>query len=148
MTSILVDQRTYIDIIVPMDISHSTGSQDRCLERQEYSDYRGILGTLLWALTATRPDHAYRIRKLSQQTGAPTERHAIQANKLLHIMKRHALVLWYPQLTGELRLIGYHDRSRGNAEMVVRWEAGFGYCQQKMRLVKETFSPLQWRSKT
>ena len=39
LTSILVDQRTYIDKIVPMEISHTTGSQDRCLEQQEHSDY-------------------------------------------------------------------------------------------------------------
>ena len=40
LTSISVDQRTYIDKIVPMEISHTTGSQDSCLEQQEHSDYR------------------------------------------------------------------------------------------------------------
>ena len=48
VTSILADQRTYVDTIVPMQISNSTGSQNRCLERQERSDYRGILRALLW----------------------------------------------------------------------------------------------------
>ena len=72
VTSNLVDQRTYIEKIVPMEISHSTGSQDGCLEQQENPDYRGILWALLWALTSMRLDHAYRICKLSQQTGAPT----------------------------------------------------------------------------
>ena len=116
LTSILVDQRTYIDKIVPMEISHTTGSQDRCLEQQEHSDYRGIVEALLWASTSTRRDHADGICQLSQQTGAPTERHAIQANKLLNTMKKKTPVLRYPQLTGELRLIGYHDSSWGNAE--------------------------------
>ena len=106
LTSILVNQRTYIDKIVPIEISHTTGSQDRCFEQQEHSDYRGIVGALLWASTSTHPDHAYRICKLSQQTGAPTESHAIQANKLLNTIKKQTLVLRYPRLTGELRLIG------------------------------------------
>ena len=88
VTSILVDQWTYIDKILPMEISPSTGSQNRCLERQEHSYYRGIVGALLWASTSMRPDDAYRICKLSEQTGAPTERHAIQANKLLNTMKK------------------------------------------------------------
>ena len=109
---------------------------------------RGIVGALLWASTSTRPDHAYRICKLSQQFGAPTERHAIQANKLLNTMKKQTLVLRCPRLTGELRLIGYHDSSWGNAEdgrtvggwiCVLSAEDEFG---------KEKFSPLQWRSKT
>ena len=39
VTSLLVDQRTYIDTIVPIEISHSTGSQHRFLERQEHSHY-------------------------------------------------------------------------------------------------------------
>ena len=74
---ILVDQRTYIEKMILMEISHSTRSQVGCLERQVHSDYRAILGALLWVSTSTRPDHAYRICKRSQKTGAPTERHAI-----------------------------------------------------------------------
>ena len=116
VTFILVHQRTYIDMIVPMEISHSSGSHDRCLERQEHSDYRGIVGALLWASTLTRPDDAYRICKLSQQTGAPTERHAIQASKLLNTMKKQVVVLRYAGLTGELRLKGCHASRRRNAE--------------------------------
>ena len=39
MTSILVDQRTFIGKIVPMEMPHYTGSRDRCLERKEHSDF-------------------------------------------------------------------------------------------------------------
>ena len=148
LTSVLVDQRTYIDKIVPMEISHSTGSQDRCLEQQEHSDYREIVGALLWASTSTRPDHAYTICKLSQQTGAPTERHAIQANKLLNTMKKQALVLQYPRLTGELRLIGYHDSSWRNVEDGRTVGGWIWVLSATDESGKEKFSPLQWRSKT
>ena len=148
LTSILVDQRTYIDKIVPMEISQRTGSQDRCLEQQEHSDYRGIVGALLWASTSTHSDHAYRICNLSEQIAAPREGHAVQANKLLNTMKKQTLVLRYPRLTGELRLIGYHDSSWGNAEdgrTVAGW---IWVLAAKDESEKEKFLPLQWRSKT
>ena len=116
LTSFLVDQRTYINKIAPMEISHTTESKDCCLEQQGHSEYRGIVGALLSASTSTCPDHAYGICKLSQQTGAPTERQGFQGNKLLNTIKKRTLVLRYPRLTGELRLIGYHDSSWGNAE--------------------------------
>ena len=38
LTFILVDQRTYMEKIVPMGIFQTTGSQDRCVEQQEHSD--------------------------------------------------------------------------------------------------------------
>ena len=148
VTSIMLEQRAYIDKIVPKEISHSTGSHNRCLERQEHSNYRGIVGALLWVSTSTRPDHAYRICKLSQQTGVPMERHTIQTNKLLKPMKKQALVLRYPQLTGALRLIGYHDSSWGNAEDGHTVGGWIWVLSAKDASGKEMFSPLQWRSRT
>ena len=148
VTSILVDQRTYIDKIGPMEICHSTGSQDRFLEGQEQSDYRGIVGALLWTSASSRPDRAYDICKLSQQNGAPNERHAIQANKLLNTMKKQALVVQYPRLTGELRLIGYHDSSSRNAQDGRAVEGWIWVLSAKDASGKEGFSPLQSRSRT
>ena len=106
-----------------------------------------MVAAQLWAWTSTRPDHAYRISKLSQQSGAPTERHAIQANKLSKTMKKQALVLRYPGLTGELRLMGYHDSSSGNAEDGCTMGGWIWLLSAKDASGKERFLPLQRRSK-
>ena len=63
-------------------------------------------------------------------------------------MKRQALVLRYPRLTGELRLIGYHDSSSGNAEDGHTVGGLIWVLSAKDASQKERFSPLQWRSKT
>ena len=148
MVSVVVDQKAYIDKITPMEIPITSGDQDRPLGHDEQSDYRGIVGALLWATTSTRPDHAYRVCRLSQQTGAPTVKHVVQANKLLATMKKQSLSLRYPRLMGELRLIGYHDSSWGNAEdgrTVGGWIWILASSDTKGN---ERFSTLQWRSKT
>ena len=57
-------------------------------------------------------------------------------------------MLRYTRLTGELRLIGYHDSSWGNAEDGRTVGGWIWVLSAKDGSRKERFSPVQWRSKT
>ena len=59
-------------------------------------------------------------------------------------MTKQAVVLPYPQLKGELRLIGYHDSSPGNAEDGCTVASWMWVLTAKDAYAKERFSPLQW----
>lgn len=78
--------------------------QDVCDENQK-SEYQSLVGSLMYLMTATRPDLSYTISVLSKFNSSPTMEHLLRAKRVLrYIQQTKQLVLTYT--------------SRGGAELI------------------------------
>ena len=79
-------------------------------DQNDMSRYREIVGSLVYAMTCTRPDLAWTVTKLSQHLSNPTEADWITAKHVLRYIKgsmEHKLV--YKKSQNGLKISGYSD---------------------------------------
>ena len=97
--------------------------------------YREIVGSLIYVMTATRPDLCYIVTKLSQYMSQPTQNHMISAKHALRYLKAtcdHKLV--YRKSADSLRLVGNCDADWGNSEDR-KSTTGYGFMLQHKSLI-------------
>jgi hypothetical protein len=54
------------------------------------TEYQSLVGSLMYAMTGTRPDLAYAVSQLSQFNARPTSTHLTAAKRVLRYLKGHA----------------------------------------------------------
>ena len=88
------------------------------LNEMEQSNYRSLVGRLLWVYLCTRPDLQCAVSKLSSKVAYPTESDMKLLKKCLRYIKgtlEYRLV--FKKNTGvNVKLLGYSDASHGNEE--------------------------------
>jgi hypothetical protein len=139
---ITLSQQTYIDKILerfgmqdchsvstPLDPNHQlrSGTPEEVIS--DVALYQQIIGSLMHAVTGTRPDLAYAVTHLSQFCSAPTAEHMQAAKRVLRFLKgTRDLKLTY-KYTGEpFALEGFCNASYGNC-LDTRWSF-WGYLFQ------------------
>ena len=79
--------------------------------------YREIIGSLVYIMTATRPDLCYSVTKLSQHLSAPTVSHMNTAKHVLRYLKGTAnRNLIFKKADEPLHLVGYCDADWGTSD--------------------------------
>jgi transposase InsO family protein len=72
--------------------------------------YRELVGSLIYAMTCTRPDICWIITTLSQYLSRPLEQHWVAAKHVLRYLKGTLdFELCYRKCDDDLRLVGYSD---------------------------------------
>src|SRR5690606_19148660 len=107
--------------------------------RADKTLYQQIIGSLMYLVTATRPDLAYTITHLSQFNSDPSQTHYVAAKRVLKYLKgTRDFRLVYP-FGQPLRLSGYSDASYGNCFDTRRSFSGY--------LFQLGHSTISWRSR-
>jgi hypothetical protein len=114
MTTIEVSQVAYLEAMTP-PIYDNRRPPDTPLSTEEHTEYRRVVGELLWASQLTRPDLAFRVHDLSVHLQAPTTNCMRMANRLLNSAKTVRVSLWFPCITGSLvpKLKSFSDAAFG-----------------------------------
>jgi hypothetical protein len=126
-TGITLTQASYIDKILdrfsvqscnpvstPVDVNHRL--RKGCDEdtRVNANSYQQIIGSLMYLVTATRPDLAYTIAHLFQFNSDPTTTHMAAAKRVIrYLQATKQQTLCYPWKSS-LQLDGNSDASYGN----------------------------------
>ena len=88
--SISMSQSNYIRKITPIPIDFQRKTQPNLtLNDKEKGHLRGLVGSLQYASTNTRPDLANRLSSLQSSINTGTIETMMEANRLLHEAKRH-----------------------------------------------------------
>ena len=73
-------------------------------------EYRTIVGSLIYAMTCTRPDLSFVVSKLSQHLSRPTAGDWILLKQVLRYIKgTHHYTLHFTKSKSDLKLLGYSD---------------------------------------
>lgn len=110
-----------------------------CDEKAEPVDeraYREIVGSLIYIMTATRPDLCYIVTKLSQYMSKPTKNHMIAAKHTLRYLKStidHKLV--YNKSNQPFVLTGFCDSDWGNSSSDRKSTTGYGFLLGNQSLI-------------
>ena len=99
-------------------------------ENEQISDedfpYRSIIGSLMYAMLATRPDLACSISVVSQYLESPKPTHIKLVKHILQYVANNLDVKLVYESEGETELIGYVDASYAN-ECGYKSRSGFGF---------------------
>jgi len=100
------------------------------LDSDEMSDtcanYREIVGSLIYAMTCTRPDLCWVVTILSQRLANPSDQHCIILKHVLRYLKGSLnRALCFTKCDDGLKLTGYSDASWGSSD---ERKSITGYC--------------------
>ena len=106
----------------PCDKFIESNEDDKLIESKLY---RSAVGSLVYAMMATRPDLSWSVSKLSQYLGKPTEAHWIAVKRVFRYINTtitHGLSF---MKTDDLKLVGYSDSDWGSS---IDRRSTTGYC--------------------
>ena len=105
------------------------------------SRYRQAVGSLIYAMTCTRPDICWTVTKLSQYLSSPAQEHWIAVKHVLRYLKgTQDYELCYQKHESELKLVGYSDADWASNE---ERRSTTGYCFS----LSEEGPLISWKSK-
>ena len=108
---------------------------------EEVRTYRGIVGSLIYAMTCSRPDLSFVVTKLSQRLERPTEGDWITVKHVLKYLKGSAdQNLVYRKSEKHLKLSGYSDSDWATS---TDRRSTTGYCFS----LNQMSAPISWKSK-
>ena len=126
-TAITLSQETYIDKILdkfgmtdcnsvstPLDKNMTLREGSKEQQIDNISLYQQIIGSLMYAVTGTRPDLAYTVTHLSQFSSSPTQEHLQAAKRVLRFLKGSRSQTLSYRYGQPLFLEAYCDASHGN----------------------------------
>ena len=147
-----LDQKEYVNKIDPIQIDRSRRKQENTqVDEKEKQDLRGIIGSLQYAASNTRPDLSARLSLLQARINCATIRDLLEANRLLSDAKKHSdtRVTYDPIPIEDLRFIVYSDASFASREKQQSQKGGIILAahQQVMRQQPASASPIVWYSK-
>jgi len=100
--------------------SRATPSEVKCDltpegDQTDQRKYRGMLGSLIYIMTCTRPDISWIVSKLSQYMSDPREKHMTAVKHVYRYLKgTKDLELCYKKYDIKLELMGYSDADWAN----------------------------------
>ena len=147
-----LDQKDYVNRIDPIQIERNRRKQENeTVVDKEKQDLRGIIGSLQYAATNTRPDLSARLSLLQARINCATIRDLLEANRLLSDAKKHGdtRVTYEPIPIEDLRFIVYSDASFASREKQQSQKGGIILAahQQVMNQQPAGASPIVWYSK-
>ena len=103
--------------------------------------YRGIVGSLIYAMTCSRPDLAYVVTKLSQSLEKPSEADWITVKHVLRYLRGTInKSLFYSKSTKSFKLAGYSDSDWASSK---DRRSTTGYCFN----LCDSSAVVSWKSK-
>lgn len=109
------------------DVCKTCDSDSNC-EPVDAKLYRGIVGSLIYAMTATRPDLSFIVTKLSQYMANPNSNHLTAAKHVLRYIKGTVeFGLCYRKVNSSLKLLAYCDADWGASVTDRRSITGFAF---------------------
>ena len=94
----------------PADVNVSLVCNDGYSNDADKRLYQSLVGSLLYAAIATRPDISQAVSKVCKYTSNPSEAHMTAAKRILRYLKGTAdLGLFYRKKTENKELVGYCD---------------------------------------
>lgn len=101
-------------------------------------DYRGLIGSLIYLVLATRPDIAWVVGKLSQFLNNPSSEHVTAAKRVLRYLKatKDQKLIYTKQ--DEVNLVGYSDSD---------WAQSIDDRKSTSGYVFKLSGPISWRAK-
>ena len=104
-------------VATPLDPNQPLRKAEPGMEIADISKYQSIIGSLMYAVSGTRPDLAFTVTLLSQFSSAPNEEHMQCAKRVLRYLS--GIVNWllhYPwSPTTPFRLTCYANASYANS---------------------------------
>ena len=126
-------------VSTPTDLSVKLQKNDGCSKAVDQVLYQSLVGSLLYAAIATRPDIAHAVGVISKFSSSPTEPHLTAAKRVLRYLKGTASLAVKYQKSGNQTLIGYADAD---------WA---GDCEDRHSTTGNVFlladGPISWMSK-
>ncbi len=108
------------------------------LGEQEHSQYRSIVGSMMYAMVVTRPDLAIGILHLTKAFAAPTNHHMALAVRMMKYVNGSKNVGIKYESCGQ-ELIGYVDADWGNCKVTRRSVSGYIFIHRS--------GAISWRAK-
>ena len=112
--SIELSQEKYIEDISPINIDRTRrATPDVPINEQERQGLRGLVGSIQYASTNTRPDLSARLSLLQAKINNGTIKDLLDANRLLHEAKqyKHTKITIKPIPIDDLRFVSFSDAS-------------------------------------
>ena len=108
---------------------------------EDVRTYRGIVGSLIYAMTCSRPDLAFVVTKLSQSLEKPSSADWVTVKHVLRYLKGSAnQSLFYSKSENPLRLSGFSDSDWASAS---DRRSTTGYCFS----LSDASALISWKSK-
>lgn len=147
-----LDQRDYINNIAPINIPRERRKgEDSVVTESERQELRGLIGSLQYAASNTRPDISSRLSHLQSKINCAVIKDLLEGNRLLSDAKRHDNVkITYESIPiGDISFLAYSDASFATREKQQSQKGGLilashkDVCSQKPAIS----SPIVWYSK-
>ncbi|KAJ9535962.1 hypothetical protein OSB04_un000872 [Centaurea solstitialis] len=107
-----LSQSTYLDkILKKFNMSESKKGTSEELDRMSRIPYASAIGSIMYAMTCTRPDVSFALSMVSRYQGNPGESHWTAVKNILKYLRRTKDVFLVYGGKDELRVIGYTDAS-------------------------------------
>jgi hypothetical protein len=102
--------------LLPINPNTRLMKENSVLEAEEHHLYQLIIGSWMYLVTCTRPDHPFPVSYISQFLAPPSESHQTAAKRLLRNIKGTTdVTLSCPRSdVSEITLEGYSDSDYGN----------------------------------
>ena len=100
-------------VSTPMDLNVKHVADDGYSKAEDKTQYQSVIGSLLYAAIATRPDISHAV-DLSKFNSAPTEAHLTAAKRIIRYLKGTINTSIQYRKTGNLEVIGYSDADWAN----------------------------------
>ena len=147
-----MDQEAYIRNIDPIKIDrHRRKQEQELVTESERQGLRGLIGSLQYAATNTRPDIAARLSLLQSRINCARIADLLEANRLLGGAKKHADVKITISSTpeDEIRMVAYSSASFATREKQQSQKGSLILASHEnifhQKVAKA--SPLSWSSK-
>ena len=150
--NIHLDQRECIHNIEPISIDrHRRKDEKAVVTERERQSLRGLIGSLQYAATNTRPDVSARLNFLQSKINCATIQDLLDANRLLGDAKKHSDTKISIQHIPEehIRMMAYSDASFATRSKQQSQKGGLFLAAHKDVLSQKVAqaSPLVWYSK-
>jgi hypothetical protein len=148
----MASQEEYVKSIPAIDIGkHRRQTPDASVSDDELSKLRGVIGSLQYAVTHTRPDMAAKLGEVQVQIAKATVQTLMLANKVLRETQEHSQVkICFRHIpVQQLTHVSFGDASFASAKQLSSFQ-GTLMCATNSDLDKNQkapISPLSWISK-
>jgi len=149
---IRANQGEYLKAIPAIDIvKYRRETPEACVTESEMTKLRGLIGSLQYAVSHTRPDLASRLGEIQTQLSKPTVQTLLQGNKVLREAQSTSDVsIFFRNINpAELTHVAFGDASFASPKQLASFQGSI-ICATSPKLLKNEkapVSPLTWSSK-
>jgi hypothetical protein len=150
--SIMASQEEYVRGIPAIDVGrHRRQTPESTVTEGELSKLRGLIGSLQYAVSHTRPDMAAKLGEVQVQVSKATVQTLLLANRVLREAQEHSHVkLCFRNIpVNQLTHVSFGDASFASSKQLASFQ-GTIVCATNLELAKNQkapLSPLTWVSK-